>query len=187
MKTSTTLTLASLLAAFPSLALAQKPGKPTPPVTPMHTVVHHTTVHNGVVKPKTDADAAEDVAEKTAKTANKTALNTAKADEKTEHRELIAAHHENRLLHGIKLTAAERAQINTIEKNYDAQLRALSKTEKTEDRTARKTHTADTDASFETQLTTLETQEQANLRAALTPSQQVQFDANVAKFSKPKH
>jgi hypothetical protein len=187
MKTISTLTLTSLLLALPSLALAQKPGKPVAPVTPKHVVVHHATVHTDVPKPKTDKDAAEDAAERAAKTANKTAVKTEKAEEKTEHRELVEARHDERLLHGIKLTAAERTQINTIEKNYDAQLRALSKTEKADDRTARKNQTAESDASFQTQLTTLETQERADIRAALTASQQTQFDANVAKLSKPKH
>jgi hypothetical protein len=187
MKSLTTLTLASLFLAAPSLALAQKAGKPTPPLAPLHTVVHHDVVHHNTVTPKTDKDADNDAAEKAAKTGNKTALNTLKADEKTEHRDLKAAHDEKHLLRGIHLTASETAQINTIEKNYDAQLRALTKTEKTDDRTARKTHTADTDVSFDSQLASLNTQERADLRATLTPSQQAMFDANVASLLKPKH
>lgn len=171
MNTLTKLALASLFVAAPSLIYAQKPVK-------VHAPVHHTVV------PKTPKN---DVAEDAAKRADKIADKTEKAEEKTEHLDLKAALAEHRLDKGLKLTPSERRQWEAIEKNYDKQYRDLRKTENTADRTARKTNTVDNDAAFNAQLGSLELNERNALKATLTPQQQLIFDANVAKLSKPKH
>jgi len=176
MNTLTKIALASLVVAAPSLVFAQKPAKVPPPV---HVVKPHTTV-----VPKTPKN---DVAEDAAKRADKIADKTEKAEEKSEHLALHTALSEHRLDKGLKLTASERRQWETIEKNYDKQYRDLRKTENTADRNARKNNTVDDDAAFNAQLSSLELNERNALRATLTTQQQSIFDANVAKLSKPKH
>jgi hypothetical protein len=176
MKTLSKLALALLVATAPSLVFGQKPAKVHTP--PVHVVKSHTVV------PKTPKN---DVAEDAAKRADKIADKTAKTEEKTEHIALKTALAEHGLDKGLKLTATERRQWETIEKNYDKQFRDLRKTENTADRTARKTNTVDNDATFNAQLSSLELNERNALRATLTPQQQSIFDANVANLSKPKH
>ena len=186
MKSINTLALVSLLIAAPSLALAQKPGKPgrPPAAVKVHTAVRHDVVRN---------DAAGDAA-KSARNANraaekgtdKVADKAEKTGEKTEHLALNSQRNDKRLLSGIKLTSAEKAQIEATKKRYDDQIRALRQTENAGDRTAKKNGTPDNDAAFLASLASLNTQERADLRTALTVSQQAQFDANVVKFA-PKH
>lgn len=175
MNTLTRIALASLIVATPSLVLAQKSAK-------VHTPPVH--VAKPAEAPKTPKN---DVAEDAAKRADKIADKAEKTEEKSEHTALKTALAEHRLDKGLKLTASERRQWETIEKNYDKQYRDLRKSENTADRTAKKTHTVDDDAAFNAQLSTLELNERNALRATLTPSQQTIFDTNVANLSKPKH
>ena len=175
------LTIASLILAAPSLMFAQ--AKPKPPHTPPPAVIRHTAVVHA------DKDAARDAAEAAAKankTAEKNAEKTEKTSEKSEKSALRVAEDERLLTKGIRLTASQRRQIESIDKSYDAQYRALRHSEQTADKTARKNHTPDDDAAFNAQLSTLQTQEQAALRATLTPSQQTIFDKNVLKLGKHK-
>jgi len=176
MKTLIKLALGSLMMAAPSLVFGQKPAKVHTP--PVHVIKPHT-----VATPAQKNDVVKDVTKRNEKLAEK----TEKSEERTEHLELKAALAEHRLDHGLKLTASQRHQWESIERNYDTQYRNLGKTEHAADRTARKTHTVDDDATFNAQLSSLDLNERNALRATLTPQQQSIFDANVAKFSKPKH
>jgi hypothetical protein len=54
-----------------------------------------------------------------------------------------------------------------IEKKYDAQIRTIRKNEVAADNAARKNRTAESDASFETQISQLQVQERADMRARL--------------------
>ena len=97
----------------------------------------------------------------------------AKGEEKAEHREFKEARHESEtLLTHIKLTAGERAQVNSIRKRYDDRFKTLEKQEHKGDKAGT------LDAATLAHLTQLRAQERAELRAVLTPSQQAQLDAN---------
>ena len=180
--------LASLIVAAPSLVLAQKPAgiHTTAPVVKSHAVVPKTPTN----------DAAEDATKRAGKIADK----TENAEEKSEHLALHTALSEHRLDKGLKLTAGERRQWETIEKNYDKQYHDLRKTrrqrldESAPAQAARimgnignKDEAAADDAAFNTELSSLEVNERNALRATLTPQQQTIFDANVTTLSKPKH
>src|SRR2546428_3460366 len=141
-------------------------------------------------RPDKIADKAERVsdrkADQAARNADKAADKTERASEKTERAELEAAHEQKLLTKGIKLTSAEKKQIKAIEKKYDAQFRSLRKSELAADKGAKKNGTTDDDAAFSAQLTQLQTQERADMRAVLTSQQQSIFDSNVAKQSTHK-
>jgi len=95
---------------------------------------------------------------------------------KAERNEVDRANADSRaVLKGIKLSKAERTTVNGIVKKYDAQRKELAKTEAT----ARKAGTPD--AEFASKLNALRDQERSELRAALTATEQAQFDKNVAK------
>lgn len=113
-----------------------------------------------------------------ASAARKTEL---KADEKSENHEFSSARKEpDMLMRHIKLTPAEHKQVNVIRKKYDDQFKALEKQEKTADKTN------GSEAALMTQLTQLRAQEQAELRAILTPAQQTAFDANATATTHKK-
>ena len=178
------LTLVSLILATPSLALAQ--GKSKPPHVPPPAVVRKSAVvHNDLGKNDAAKDAAK-AARDANKAADKIADKSERAAEKSEHSALKLARDEKLLTRGITLTPSEEAQIKAIEKNYDAQYRALRQSDKQSDKTTKKNGTADDNAAFLAQLSTLETQERTALRAALTPQQQAIFDSNVSKLSSHK-
>ncbi len=107
--------------------------------------------------------------------ARKAAQATDKVEDKLEH---SVRSEPNRLLAGITLTASERTQIEAIEKKYADQLKLLVKQDQAADK-------AGTPTSDITQVTALRDAERAELRAALTSTQQAQFDTNVADLGKP--
>ena len=174
MKTLNILAIAAAIVAAPALALAQgKASRPAPPVM-------------GKSAPVRQDNRADKTADKAAHKANEAAEKTERASEKTERAEFDAAHDQKHLTKGIKLTSAEKKQLKAIEKKYDAQFRSLRKSELAADKAAKKNGTTDNDASFSAQLSQLKSQEQADIRAVLTPAQQSIFDSNVAKQSTHK-
>jgi hypothetical protein len=129
---------------------------------------------------------ADKIADKAERKADRTADKTERMSERLERSELKFAHDQKHLTKGIKLTSAEKKQFKAIEKKYDADYRDLRQKERAADRAAKKNGTADSDAAFESQLSQLQTQERADMRAALTPQQQSIFDTNVSKLSTRK-
>jgi hypothetical protein len=100
---------------------------------------------------------------------------------------------------GIRVTSAEKKQLKPIEKKYDADYRDLLQKAKAADRAAKKNGTVSgshqglkvlpqplSDATFQSQLSQLQTQERTDMRAVLTPPQQSIFDSNVTKLSTRK-
>ena len=180
MRSTRLLALAAMIAVLPSLAVAQgksQKGHMGPPMTVRKAPVVHNEIRRN--------DAAKDAA-KASNKADKVADKTERTSEKAERSALDLAHDQKHLTQGIKLTSSEKSQIKAIEKNYDKQYRALRQTDKRSDNTAKKNGTTETDAAFQTQLSQLQTQERAELRAALSPAQQTIFDSNVAKLSTHK-
>jgi hypothetical protein len=186
MKTLNIFAVAAGIVATPLVAVAQ--GKSQHPAPP--TVMGKSAPVRQDNRPEKIADKAqrtsERTADQTARNADKAADKTERASEKTERREFNAANDQKHLTKGIKLTSSEKKQLKAIEKKYDAQFRSLRKSEEAADRAARKNGTAENDASFSAQLSQLETQERADMRAVLTPQQQSIFDSNVAKQSTHK-
>ena len=182
MKTLNILAIAAAIVATPVVAVAQgKASHPTPPV-----VMGKSATHRQDDRADKIADKAERATDRTADQASRNADKTERASEKTERAELDAAHDQKLLTKGIKLTSSEKKQLKAIEKKYDAQFRSLHKSEVAADKAAKKNGTADDDASYAAQLSTLKTQEQTDMRAVLTPKQQSIFDSNVAKASTHK-
>ncbi|MEO8911138.1 MAG: hypothetical protein ABI408_13075 [Gemmatimonadaceae bacterium] len=171
--------VATLIVATPSLSFAQgKAPHPAPPVV---------MGKSAPVRQDNRADKIADKAERTAdRTADKTARAADKAADKTERAQLNTARDQKQLTKGIKLTSAEKKQIKAIEKKYDASYRDIRKTELAADKAAKKNGTTESDASFQTQLSQLQTQERTDIRAALTTQQQSIFDTNVSKWSARK-
>lgn len=121
-------------------------------------------------------DRAEHAARKTAKRAEKAEDRAEKALDRTERHALNAARHDGRnVIHGIRLTSAQRALIRAIDRKYDAQLRALA----SQDRANEKAGRPD-DATLVAKINAIRDQERAEIRATLTTAQQAQFDRNVA-------
>ena len=175
MKTLNIFALAAVIVGTPMVAVAQ--GKAPHPVPP--TVM-------GKSAPVRQDNRADKIADKSARASDRTADKAERASEKTEHAALDEAHEQKLLTKGIKLTSSEKKQLKAIEKKYDAQYRSLHKSEVAADKAARKNGTADDDAAFSAQLSQLQTQEQADMRAVLTTKQQSIFDSNVAKLAAHK-
>jgi Spy/CpxP family protein refolding chaperone len=195
------LTIATMIIAAPSFASAQgKAPHPAPPVV---------MGKSAPVRQDNRADKIADKAERTAdrnadrtarnadkaadksahiadKAADKAAAKAERSADKTEHSEFKAAHEQKLLTKGIRLTPAEKKQVKAIEKKYDAQYRSIRKNEVAADNAARKNGTADSDAAFQAQVSQLQVQERAEIRAVLTPEQQAIFDKNVTKLSSHK-
>jgi Spy/CpxP family protein refolding chaperone len=102
------------------------------------------------------------------------------------------AHDQKLLTKGIRLTSAEKKQMKAIEKKYDADYRDLLKKAKASEKngTVGGSHLGVktvpqpfSDATFQSQLSQLQTQERTDMRAVLTPQQQSVFDSNVSKLS----
>jgi len=197
MKTLKILAVAAAIVATPALAVAQgKAPHPAPPTTMGKSATVRQDNRPDKIADKAErasdrkadqaarnADKADD---KAAHNADKTADKAERASEKTERAELEAAHEQKLLTKGIKLTSAEKKQIKAIEKKYDAQFRSLRKSELAADKGAKKNGTTDVDAAFSAQLSQLQTQERADMRAVLTSQQQSIFDSNVTKQSTHK-
>jgi hypothetical protein len=191
------LAVATLIIATPSLAVAQ--GKATHPAPPV--VMGKSAPVRQDNRPDKIADQAERKADRAAdqtarnadKVADKSAHSTQKAadkaerlTDKTDRSELKFAHDQKLLTKGIRLTSAEKKQLKAIEKKYDANYRNLRKNEVAADKAAKKNGTAESDVAFQTQLSQLQTQERADMRAVLTTQQQSIFDSNVTKLSTSK-
>ena len=185
-------TLATLIIVAPSLAVAQgKAPHPAPPV-----VMGKSAPVRQDNRPDKIADKAERKADRTA---DQTARNADKAADKTERSELKFAHDQKLVTKGIRLTSAEKKQVKAIEKKYDADYRSLRQNELAANKAAKKNGTAGgshaglkavpqplSDATFQSQLLQLQTQERSDMRSALTPQQQSIFDSNVTKLSTRK-
>jgi Spy/CpxP family protein refolding chaperone len=111
---------------------------------------------------------------------------------KIERSELKFAHDQKLLTKGIRLTSTEKKQMKAIEKKYDADYRDLLKKAKASEKNgtvgashqgAKTVPQPYSDATFRSQLSQLQTQERADVRAVLTPQQQSVFDSNVSKLS----
>jgi len=169
------LSIATLIIAAPSLALAQGKGAhPAPPVV------------MGKSAPVRQDNRQDKIAAKTARNDERAADKAERATDKTDRAELKFAHDQKLVTKGIRLTPAEKKQLKAIEKKYDADYRDLRKKEVAADRAAKKNGTADSDAAFQTQLSQLQAQERTDMRGVLTTQQQSIFDSNVAKLSTKK-
>ena len=88
-----------------------------------------------------------------------------------------ARHQDKSLTHGIRLTSQERAQFRAIDRRYDTQLRTLEKDMNASEKAGRLN-----DPALLQRINTLRDQERAEMRAALTPAQQVEFDRNISQI-----
>jgi LTXXQ motif family protein len=180
------LAVATLIVATPSLSFAQgKAPHPTQPVV------------MGKSAPVRQDNRADKIADKAERKADRTADKSERITYKIERSELNFAHDQKLVTKGIRLTSAEKKQLKAIEKKYDADYRDLSQKVKAADRAAKKTPAGGShaglktvpqplsDATFQSQLSQLQTQERTDMRAVLTPQQQSIFDTNVSKLSTP--
>ena len=109
------------------------------------------------------------------------AAKTAEAKmEHAEHKAFDVAESEpGKVLKGIKLTKTEQTQVNTIKKKYRDQVRDLRKTHEAAEKAG-----TENDSQIAAKVQAIVDQENAELRAALTPAQQATFDKNLAKIKK---
>lgn len=155
------LVLGAIVAGTAGVAVAQKVKPAGPPVST-----------KGAVKSNPKADKGQ---------ATAAAARADARDRKAEKSAVQSARHEPKsLLKGIKLTDAEKQSTRDIEKKYDAQFKEMEKADKVADKAGTP------DASFVAKMDVLRMQERAELRAALTPAQQVEFDRNVATLGAKK-
>ena len=147
--------LGVLVAGTAGVAMAQKAKPAGPPITT-----------RGAAKSSPKADKGQATAEK---------ARTEAREEKAERSALESARHEPKSsLKGIKLTDAQKTSAKEIEKKYAEQYKDMEKAEKASDKKGTE------DATFASKVDALRTQERAELRALLTPEQQVLFDKNIA-------
>jgi Spy/CpxP family protein refolding chaperone len=152
--------LGAIIAGSAGIASAQKAKPAGPPV---------------VTKGSTQSNPKADKGQATAQAAR-----TEAREEKGERLALKNARQESKDgLKGIKLTEAQKDATKAIAKRYEDQYKELSKSEKTGDKAGTE------DAAIVAKIDALRLQERAELRAALTPEQQIEFDKNlVAKVAK---
>jgi hypothetical protein len=152
---------------------------------PSHDAAHDAAKVEAKERKETPKDEAKEV-----KAAEKTEVKDTKADakkaerieERGEKASLRDAHEQSsRLLHGVKLTSAERRRVNEIDRKYEAQLKALKKDEHAADKAGT------SDAAYEQKVAALAAQERADIRAVVPVSQQARFDANAAALATAKH
>lgn len=197
MNTLHKLTLAAVIVAAPSLVVAQgKAPHPAPPVVMGKSAPVRQDDRADKIADKAERKAdrtadqtarnADKVADKSARTADKTADKAERLTDKTERSQLKFAHDQKHLTKGIRLTPAEKKQLKAIEKKYDENYRDLRQKQKADDKAARKNGTTETNAAFQSQISQLQTQERAEMRAVLTAQQQSIFDSNVSKLSTRK-
>jgi hypothetical protein len=104
----------------------------------------------------------------------------AKVEDHAEHKAFDKANGApKKWLAGVKLTAAEKTQVKSIEGKYSTQLETLKK-----DHMAAEKAGKEDDSQIAAKVQAIVDQERAEIRAALTADQQTKFDANVA--AKPK-
>jgi hypothetical protein len=200
MNTLHRLAIAGAILAVPSLAVAQgkapHPTHPTPPVVMGKSGPVRQDDRADKIADKAERKAertadqaarnADKVADKSARNTEKTADKAERAEDKLDRSELKFAHEQKLLTKGIRLTLAEKKQLKAIEKKYDESYRDLRQKELAADKAAKKNGTAESDATFEAQLSQLQVDERNAMRAVLTPAQQSIFDSNVAKHSSGK-
>ena len=168
--TMRTAALGALLAGFTAVAGAQKAKPTTPPAGPPVTTKGATKANPKAAKGQATAESKRTEAREA-----KAARDADKAADKAERAALKAARTEPKeLLKGIKLSDAERRTVSDIEKKYDGQLKDL---EKQEDAAAK---AGKPDPAMVARINALRMRERSDLRAALTPAQQTQFDKNMA-------
>ena len=147
-------------------AQAQKPHPAGPPI-----VTHgQAKANDAAAKGQANAEAKRTDADddKAAKTADK-------KEDASERAALKAARNDPKaLLKDIKLTKTEDKSVDAIEKKYEAQLKDLDKQEDAAEKSGAPT------TSIASKIAALRTQEQADLRAVLSPSQVTQFDKNAS-------
>lgn len=164
-------TVAALMALSASVAHAQKGKAPAgPPITTHGQTKANAAAANGQATAqasRTDADA-----DKAAKTADKSEDAAERAAVKATRSQPKA------LLKGIKLSKTQEKSVDSIQKKYDDQLKALDKQEDA----AEKAGTSTT--AIDAKISALGTQERADLRAVLDPSQVTQFDKNASAIGK---
>lgn len=156
----------ALVAMSAGAAQAQKSRPAGPPM-----VTHGQTKANDAAK-KGQANAE---AKRTDADADKAVKAADKKEDASERAALKAARNDPKeLLKGIKLTKTEKKSVNDIEKKYAAQLKDLDKQEDAAEKSGAST------TSIASKISALRTQEQADLRAVLSPSQVTQFDKNAS-------
>ena len=168
-----TTALGALLAGFATAATAQKEKHPAgPPVTTMGAMKSHPMAAKGQATAEAKrADARDDkagkVADKAEDRTQRSALNGAKSDPKG-------------LLKGIKMSSSEKKSVKATEKRYAGQIKAL---EKQEDAAEKAGHP---DLTIAGKIAALRVSERADLRAALSPAEQTQFDKNATTMGTKK-
>jgi hypothetical protein len=163
---TTQLVAAALVAMSAGAARAQKPHAAGPPIT-----THGATKANdAAAKGQANAEAKRTDADD-----DKTARAADKKEDASERDALKAARNQPKeLLKGIKLSKTEEKSVDAIEKKYQSQLKDLDKQEDAAEKSGAPT------TPIASKIAALRTQEQADLRAVLSPSQLTQFDKNAS-------
>jgi len=168
-----TTALGALFVGAATFAMAQQP-KPTagPPVT---------TKGTAKAAPKADKGQATAESKRADARERKTELNAVKTDN-AEHRSAVKAARDEpkALLKGIKLTKEQRKAVKATEKQYAGELKALEAQAKAADKAGR------ADPSVMAKIEDLRQRERADLRKALPPQAQAQFDSNAAAYGTRK-
>ena len=168
-----TTALGALLAGFATVAAAQKEKHPAgPPATTMGTMKSNSKAATGQATAEAKrTNAREDKvgrdADKTEDRAQRSAFKVARSDPKG-------------LLKGIKLSSSEKKSVKATEKRYAGQIKAL---EKQEDAAEKAGHP---DLTIAGKIAALRVSERADLRAALSPAEQAQFDKNASTLGNKK-
>ena len=162
-----TTALGALLAGFAAVAVAQKVKRAEgPPVTTKGSIESNEHADKGQRNAESRrAEARDDKAER----------GDDRDDDRGEGRKWQGGRGNSKwLLKGIKVEPARRKSLHGIEKRYADAFKDLEKQERAAEKSGHP------DASFAAKLEALRVRERAELRAALTPAEQVQFDRNVA-------
>ncbi len=113
---------------------------------------------------------------KKAPTATSTAKKAEAAAEKSEHRAFAKAEAApEQWVKGVKLTKAERTQVNTIERKYRKELADLKKSHEAAEKAGK-----EDDSQIVAKVQAISDRERDELRAVLTAAQQATFDKNLA-------
>jgi hypothetical protein len=164
---------AGMLVAISAAVVSAQKVKPAGP--PMTT---HGEIKANAAAAKGQANAE---AKRTDADADKAAREADKKEDHAERAAMKAAHNEpQKLLKGIKLTKSEKKSVEDIEKKYDQQLKDLDKQEDAAEKAGKP------DPSIASKIDALRAQEQADLRAVLSPDQVKQFDKNAAAIGSKK-
>jgi|SRR5262252_7243662 len=164
---------AGMLVAISAGVVGAQKGRPAGPPMTTHGA---TKANTAATKGQTNAEA-----KRTDADADKAAKNADKKEDASERAAMRAARNQpHELLKDIKLTDSEKKSVDEIEKKYDKQLKDLDQQEDAAEKAGKP------DTTFASKITALRTQEQADLRAVLTPDQAKQFDKNAAAIPASK-